>query len=555
MKSHAKRVKLVEVACRNIPYAVIGLFLIVLVSGVFVPVYSDEAVSKWSVSRFLLEDGHLVSFFPQCSTMSDRAVAWVFYPAALLVSTVYANLEPLGIRISGIILALIWFALLAYWCLKQTNDGASALRRFAGLIAFAALGVTPYLLILSRSEQFMTLPIIILCITSLYFKSQKSVAAQTAGAIFFILLTSCFFYVHPKSLFFLPFVIIALWLATQTYHMLIRLTLLAYSVVLFAQVLHESNAIAACTDAPAMQAILAVNTLLPGMLLSAPYEFARAALSNLANFPVRVLSHLTFNPISQSGWLPPIQVSSWALVLLNVVIKYLLYAFIVGTHVASLVAFLAQAARGRLRAPALLAGLLASANILNALFFNIQNFYSGTQFVPVAIILTMLLLQDRSVPKSNAISVASYSAISMLSVFSMVTLLSLVTPSAVQNSSYQKASLPGQPLSIPVFETRSHLESIEKLGASCGLSLANSESIVLDHMTYFAFIKDKKPIHVLYVSEFGYGGDLNNGRLLPFLRKLRSPGVITRCEWMPMEFRKAQKSDEMGYCCVNLNDL
>ncbi|WP_259741113.1 hypothetical protein [Pseudomonas frederiksbergensis] len=487
--------------------------------------------------------------------MSDRAVSWVFYPAAALISTLYSDLGPLGTRLSGIALALIWFGLLAFWCFKQTNDKLSAIQRLAGLMAFSALGILPYLLVLSRSEQFMTLPILLFCLTSFYFKGKKTLTIQCLGAVLLTFILSCFFYVHPKSLFFLPFLLVALWLTTETYHKLIRCALLVYALALFTQVLHESNAIAACKDAPAMQAMLAVNTLLPGMLFSAPLEFFNAASNNLLNFPDKLLLHLTFNPVSQSGWLPPMESSDGYLPYLNDIIKYLLYVFIVGTHLVSLLIFIINTARRKLSAPVFLAALLASADLFNALFFNIQNFYAATQFLPIAIILAVLLLQNVPMPKWRVYSAIGYSVILIIATASMTTLLLDVFPNTLKNSTSATATLPGQPLSIPVFNTQSHLKSIEKLGASCGLPPQNARNMVVDHMTYFAYLKAKNPIHVLYVSEFGFGGDLSNGRLLPFLKKLKSPGVISRCEWMPLEFRDVQKSDDMGYCCVNLDDL
>jgi hypothetical protein len=487
--------------------------------------------------------------------MSDRAVSWVFYPAASLISAIYAHLGPFGIRLSGIFLALTWFGLLALWCFKQTSDKSSTIKRLAGLLAFSALGVLPYLLVLSRSEQFMTLPILIFCLTAFYFRGEKTLIAQCMGALFFVLVLSCFFYAHPKSLFFLPFLLIALWLATETYHKLIRVALLTYALILFAQVFHESNAIAACKDAPAMQALLAANTLLPAMLFSAPLEFYNAASNNIFNFPERLLTHLTFNPVSQSGWLPPIESSDSLLPYLNFLIKYLLYIFIVGTHLASLVIFIVKIVRRQLCAPIFLAALLSSADIFNALFFNIQNFYAATQFLPIALILTALLWQAGPLPAWRGYLAIGYSAILIVSIVSMMTLLLKVFPVTLKNSSSATATLPGQPLSIPVLDIKHHLNSIENLGKSCALPPDNAKNIVVDHMTYYAYLKSKKPIHVLYVSEFGFGGDLSNGRLLPFLKKLDSPGIISRCEWMPLQFRDVQKKDDMGYCCVNLNDL
>ncbi|MCW8276149.1 hypothetical protein IMF27_10975 [Pseudomonas sp. PCH199] len=538
-----------------IPLTVIGLFIFALLSGIFIPLYSDEAVTKWNVSRFFLEDQNLVSFFPQCSTMADRTVAIVFYPAAILFSAIYSNLGPLGIRLSGITLSIVWLALLAYWTFKQTNENTSSVRRLAGFVAFSALGILPYLLDLSRSEQFMTLPILTFCLTAIYFKDKKTLKTQSAGALLFALILSCFFYAHPKSLFFLPFLLIALWITTETYHRLIRFALLTYALILFYQVLHESNAIAACIDAPAMQAMLAANTLLPRMLFTAPSEFFQAAMTNLLEFPERVITHLTFNPVSQSGWLPPMEESSIFLLSLNFVIKYLLYSFIIGTHIASAIFFVARALMRKLTIPLALAASLSAADVVNALFFNIQNFYSGTQFLPVSVILAALLLQSSPSPRPSKYLSYGYFIILTISIISMLTLLTKTLPALVKNSYSATATLPGQPLSIPVFDVQSHLRSIEKLGHSCELPFKDTQNMVVDHMTYFVFVQAKKPIHTLYVSEYGFGGDLTNGRLLPFLKKIHSPGLISRCEWMPQQFRSKQKSDDMGYCCVNLNDF
>lgn len=139
-----------------------------------------------------------------------------------------------------------------------------------------------------------------------------------------------------------------------------------------------------------------------------------------------------------------------------------------------------------------------------------------------------------------------------LSLISLFILFYLVTPNLITNSDYESASIPGQPLSIPVIGTENHLLSIQELGKLCHIPEIDAQHIV-DHMTYFAYLRNKSPIHVLYVSEGGYGGDLAEGRLLPFLREKNSPGIITRCEWMPNDFRKNEIKNDRGCCCVNLN--
>ncbi|XXD82400.1 hypothetical protein J3P95_17170 [Pseudomonas sp. Z5-35] len=513
-------------------------------------------VTKFRVARLFLEEGNAVTLYPQCTATAGRAVAWIFYPAAMLLSAVYAQLGPLGLRVSGIILALIWFALLAYWCLRQAHDLGAGLQRFTGLVAVASLGVLPFLWVMSRPEHLLVLAILLLCLSALFLKKGKSPRAQAAMAVGLAFLLSLFFYAHPKSLFYMPFALAAIWSATATYHKVVRYGLLLFVLALCVQVFLYFSALGGCQDAPYIQQMLAANTLLPGMLFNAPFEFISAAYNNLISFPERMLPHLTFNATYQSGWLPPMAGSFGALPYLNLAIEYVLYAFIVATHVLSILVFLLQVFRRRITVSVVLALLLAGANVINAFFYNIQNFYAGVQFVPVSIIIAALLMHTRRAAKLNNASVlAAYSLLLILATASLITLSALVTPGLVGNAAFTQSSLPGQPLSIPVLGVQPHLDSIIKLGASCNIPTQSAENVVVDHMTYFAYLRDKQPIHVLYVSETGYGGDLSNGKLLPFLKGLNSPGLITRCEWVPYPFREAQEKDDKGYCCVNFGKL
>ncbi|WP_460158334.1 hypothetical protein [Pseudomonas sp. S3_E11] len=190
-----------DVVIKKINIIVLVLFFGVLLSGVFLPIYSDEVVTKFRIARLFLEEGNAVTLFPQCTTTAGRAVSWIFYPAGILLSAIYAHLGPLGLRVSGIALSLIWFALLAYWCLKQTREWEGALQRFAGLVAIASLGILPYLWALSRPEQFLMLAILLLCLSALFFKERKSAYAQGAMAIGLALLLSFFSMLIQRACF------------------------------------------------------------------------------------------------------------------------------------------------------------------------------------------------------------------------------------------------------------------------------------------------------------------------------------------------------------------
>ncbi|CAK17990.1 hypothetical protein; putative membrane protein [Pseudomonas entomophila L48] len=498
----------------------------------------------------------MVSFFPQCTSTVGHGVAWVFYPAALLISSVYAHLGPLGIRLSGIVLTLAWFVLLAYWCRRQAAEGG--IGRFSFLAAFAALGVMPYLWVFSRPEQFMLLPLLIMCMVALLTPVQNSRKRQLAVTVGLVVVLSVFFYAHPKSVFFAPFALVATWFATRGSSLLIRTGLVLYILVLSGQVLHDASLLGGCQDAPAVQALLATNSLLPGMLLEDPVAFLVAAWQNVSLFPGRMLAHLTFNPTFQSGWLASLTEQPVWLRWLNPLIACALLVLVVGSHLLALLLAAIALIRRRLPAALLLAALLAAADLINAALYNLQNFYAGIQYIPLSLMIVTLLFHCvPTVPQWPGVRATGYLAVTLmsgLSLASLFALFSLVTPTLLRNAGYANASLPGQSLSIPLLNTQAHLDSILKLGDTCHIPRAGAEHVVLDHMTYFAYLQDSKPVHVLYVSELGYGADLLNGKLLPFLKARNSPGLITRCEWVPNELRDGQQRNDQGYCCVDFGN-
>ncbi|APC15676.1 hypothetical protein BLL42_08005 [Pseudomonas frederiksbergensis] len=539
--------------CKKILQLMPMVLICALLSGVFLPVYSDEIMTKFNNARFFLESGQMLSFFPQCTTTVGHGVAWVFYPAAILISSVYAYLEPLGLRVSGVVLALAWFGLLAYWCHRQAaGEGA---KRFTFLVAFASLGVMPYLWVLSRPEQFMLLPVLIFCMLAVLTPAQGSGGRQLAVMGGLGLLLSVFFYAHPKSLFFTPFLLATVWIATRGFNLLIRAGLVLYVLALSVQVLRDASLLGGCQDAPAIQALLAANSLMPGMLLSDPVAFFGAVWQNISLFPQRMLVHLTFSPTFQSGWLPPLTEKPDLLLWLNPLIYNTLLVLVVGSHLLALGMAVISLARRRMSAALLLASLLAAGDLINVALYNLQNFYAGIQYVPLSIVIVALLFQCLPVVRPwFAVRVAGHLTLAFvagLSLISLFTLFYLVTPNLLRNAEYANASIPGQPLSVPVLGAKAHLDSIRELGESCHIPADHAEHVVVDHMTYFAYLKDRSPVHVLYVSEFGYGGDLLNGKLLPFLKERNSPGLITRCEWVPNEFRDVQRQNDRGYCCVD----
>jgi hypothetical protein len=535
---------------------VILLFVGTLLSGVFLPIYSDEVMAKWSLGRFFLDEQMLLSFFPQCSATMGRSISLIFYPAGALLAFLFSGLDLLGSRVSGIALGCLWFGVVGYWCYRQTLHIHGTINRLACLIAISSLGVAPYLWVLSRPEQVLTLCAVLLCLFA-SFNNRTSLIGKVLSATGLAITLSCFFLSHPKSIFFLPFVLVVTGYATQKYGRYVQVLFLLFVVLLSYQVFRDASGLATCNDAPYVQKVLAMNTLLPSMLITDPWGFTSAALHNLYMFPARFLQHLSFNQSFQSGWLPPLGVSNNALlIVLNALVIVISGAVVIGTHIGVLAFFAARVFKGSVPPWLVISASLAGADVLNVIFYNLQNFYAGTQFFPLTIILLVLMHS----PIAELASKTKFSTVLRTVLFgcataSMITLLCIVTPSLVKNSSWANADIPDQPLSVPTMNASTHLEAIRALGEKCDIPESGSKNLVLDHMTYFAYSKNENPIHVLYVSEQGYGNDLLGGKLLPFLKAIKSPGVIARCEWIPSELRPLEQKGEMGYCCVSLKSL
>jgi hypothetical protein len=539
-----------------LPILFLVLFFCVLISGIFLPVYSDEVVTKWILSRIFLESGHAVTLFPQCSNSLGKTVSFVFYPAAVLMAAVYSFLGPLGLRISGLLLTLFWFFGIAYWTFKRCPTAGGGLRSFSALTALASLGVMPYLWAMARSEQLLALGVLLFCLYPLYFNKDRSIQRLWCGAAIYILAASIFFYSHSKSIFFLPFVISSVWYAFKSCPIGVRWALSIFVLALGVEVIQDASSLARCADAPMIQKMLDYNVLSPSLMFLAPIEFFSRGFTNLWQSPGRVIEHLVINNAYQSGWLPPLGILQAEVGLLNRLIRCLLLFLIAGSHLLAVMIFGWKFVSRNLSPAVVLALLLAAAGAANSFIYEAWHFYSGIQFVPVSITLLCLCLPqlpNLSIPRRiRGLFLCCLLAVAAASI---LTLFSNAFPILRNNSDIDQANIIGQPLSIPTFGTESHLASIRNLGERCGLTLDRRKYLVVDHMTYFAYRENKQPIHILYVSELGFGGDLGGGRLLPFLKKIDSPGVISRCEWIPAELQGMAQRDDKGYCCVNLDKI
>jgi hypothetical protein len=114
------------IVLRFLSMLVLVLFLVVLALTFFVPLYMDEILTKVMDARFFAEHRTLVTLTPQCGASWVNPLPLAFYPGSIFVTLLYGGLELVGLKVSGIVLALAWFAGTGWLACRTAEDRTGA---------------------------------------------------------------------------------------------------------------------------------------------------------------------------------------------------------------------------------------------------------------------------------------------------------------------------------------------------------------------------------------------------------------------------------------------
>ena len=530
------------------------LFTLALLSSVFVPIYSDEVALILLKARIFNENGTLVSLLPQCKSSFVSPLPLTWYPAAVFFGIIYSHLNLIGLRLAGVGGALLWMGGITFWSFKKAPSKSERLHLVAGLVALTSFGVMPFILILARFEQVMILCLTYFCLVPLYFGFRRLPSFIARGVVFssFLLVTSIFYFSHPKALFFTPLILAS---AICTVSCLNRkcLLFLTLAILLTAyQSYNHAKLLSQCEEAPIVRNVLAF-TLEPSLLIKQPLIFFERSFRNLESAPSKIFHHVTFQKFYQSDWLPPAKETSgdWLAEKLSALSKAIyINWFPLLVFLLSFKIFKEIKAKD-ISAPTILAAALSLSLVGHAAFYNSGswNFYTPGLMIPLLIVLVLLIWPE--ILGSSFSKNFFHFILAGLLIFASLNigaLLTNITPRLIKQYKSRAASIPDQWLSVPPFYFEERKTIIRTLAARCGIQGDGASRLVIDHETYFAFEQLRQPLHILYISEAGFGGDIRGSEILSFLNKMGSSGIITRCTYIPPALRNSiQKMG--GYCC------
>ena len=536
-------------------WIIIVVFLVVLGLGVFVPIYADEVSTKMTQATVFAEGGRLLTLIPQCVPKLTLELPLSWYPAAVLYQMIYYGQGPLAIRLTALVTAFSWLALLALGVKWVVPLRKYRIRLLAAMAAVVGLGVVPFTLVLARSEQWLLLLltgfVVFPLIAERVFRRDSRLGLPACFFVFCIA-TSLFFYTHPKAVFFLPIVFVSAYFGFRSRNNILLALSLLFSIFCAIQTIYFAKELFRCENAPILAAAFASQSTNLGMFTESPVGVIYELFNNLILAPPKIIRHLIFQKDYQSFWLPSVGDSEFfgpLVILVNAGIAVGLSVIYVMALVIPPAALFVAVARRRIEYRHYLVAALWVALVGHMAIYKVWNFYSGGLVIGQMVLLLALGAVEFCWHRwrLNWLLVALFS----LFLSSAGVLVSTVVPRLLKATHSGGDGLPGQPLSVPIFDYQVHRDRVRLLANTCSIQGDGSRRLVVDYLTYFAFKDLREPMHLVYLSEGGFGSDLKGEAILSFLSKMESVGVIAQCTFLPTALKKDAKHDG-NLCCVDL---
>jgi hypothetical protein len=136
----------------------LAALVVMICAGIFVPIYTDEIM--WRFHERAAIDGVDILWNDLCGPNTLARPVWFMWPVRWFSAAMNLTFAaPVFVRLEGILCALLWVAL--FWRLAaraQTDPARTELARLLGIVLLS-LGVMPFIMVMSRPEQPLTLAV------------------------------------------------------------------------------------------------------------------------------------------------------------------------------------------------------------------------------------------------------------------------------------------------------------------------------------------------------------------------------------------------------------
>jgi hypothetical protein len=519
---------------------------VAVLSGFLLPMYTDEV--GWRLQERAGLDGVDKLFSLLCGPTS-LAVPPIWMMPARYYSAFW-NVQfasPFYTRVSGILYALVWGALLARLIFRIVPDRER--RRMIMVVGFAliTLGVMPWLLTWSRPEQPILLSVTAALVVACggWDRARATRTWRSWLLIAGVLAMAAIGYsYHLKAVFLFPvFLACVITSSRGRANWASRAVGGLVLAVLTAQgARYWIDRLQCAVDQKFLQ-----SQNLGSKLLAArsPGDVASVFVDMLTNLnPLPYIARTVPRPNPLSAWLPEDQIGmAPALIWWGIAT----FAWCLGFAFAGKAVWVqAKAIRRDEIDPRMIAALALMISVLGwAATQPMKNDYESILIVPLLLLAIACGLSCLAAPADMFDKLRAVTRVApWLGIVSMVLVVVVFAPSLSAGIG-QQGYLSQQPSSVSTYGYELTRLRLLKLARSCGIDPVNSQNLVLDDVTYYPFIQSKTPDHAMGRFGPGQASDLT----IDYLRGRNSSGYIASCSLLPRPLQGMAKRDG-DFCCL-----
>ncbi len=532
--------------------AVVSLVIGIL-AGFFVPIYTDE--TGWRFQERAAFDGVDKLYSDVCGANTLARPPFFMWPVryySAIFNSAFA--DPFYIRLSGVLYALTFVALML-WLIRRIAASVWE-RAVSGTMAagLLTLGMMPLVIVWSRPEQ----PIL-LCLLGALIIGANAVGAtdkDTSGkaawrrSLMLAALWAIAVSYHLKALFLLPVFGACLFYCARSREA--RIPKLASGALILAITAAGASywvGRLGCPDEAALRSHFASNSV--GALLSGvktledAWTLTMHMLGNVKYFGYVML--LTPDPAPLSSWLPEGQISRP-----DAIRWYGALLFVWGVALVTGLYALVKSLRSALAQRRIDARLvLALTCIVSFMGWSATQNWSNVYETPFALSLALLAI----ILAVAAISMGERERATLnfmcgtlvgLGIVNLA-LLAVVWSPAMSRAWSQEGYIEDQFNSVSIHGYGKLKPQIMETARMCGIPEPDkAHAVLIDELTYFAYMKSHLPQHRLGSRGIWTG---KYGDTITYLKSRKSDGILVGCQHLAPDLRaRAKQNGE--FCCL-----
>jgi hypothetical protein len=516
-----------ERAARLLAAAVAGLAVPSFALAFFLPVYTDELIWKILQGRIFADGGLLprLTLEPSCGPYGMPSAPFLL-PFRWLDALLYGSLaSPLAVRVTGVALGVGWvvFAMAAAARIAGPRLGWKAA---ALMLATATMGAMPFLLVISRPDQYLLWALtgffLVLLRPAATMPQAGAAVARAGGGV----LLCCFLLAeHPRAIFAVPLMLLFLWRVTR------RPAIAMVScgaIAAFAAMAYRDWSVRwACTGDAGLSAVYARmnlgSALEQGQLASYLHELGASLIRPVGWYLSEFALRSRYDGNIFPGFRHPILGGPIELVF-GILLVAGFAAFLYGC-----VAFRRERAAWLPLAGAGALWLFYGAAVVTRIA---KQDYEAELMQPVMALAALgsLWLAWPRLPRWRPLAVAAQAGVLVLLGLSAASQAWLIYNQAqfAFGSWTDPGYPPGQNFSVSAFGYDRLYPEILATARKCGIDPASRpRHLVVDELTYYAFAQSELPLFWTYFDRHAWGSGMTDPTRI--WRRIGSAGLIAGC--------------------------